>query len=280
MRLFFVLLFFLCAGIGLPAQELYVFTEPASLMPARSVTLKMNARYPNSQHYKFFRQRYIPEVMVGISKKIMVHLSSSFSDYYSPAVRYESSKVYGQWRFFTHDAVHKHFRMAAFAEGAYTRNPFWFDELSLDGDHSGFQGGLIATQLINKLAVSASASATKVLSKGVSHAGHQGYSTKALNYTLSAGYLLFPRNYTNYNQVNLNLYLELLGMRGLEQGHNMVDLAPALQLIFDSRYRINAGYRFQLAGNMLRPGEKTLYLGIETTFLGVLQKKQGATVNQ
>lgn len=266
-----------CMGSGLSAQELFVFTEPASLMPAKSVTAKLGARYPDSKYNRYFKQRYIPELMVGISKKVMVHLSATLSDYYSPSLRYESTKFYGQWRFFTKDDVHKHFRMAAFAEGAYTRSPFLYEELNLDGDHSGLQGGLIATQLIHKLAISATASVTKVLAKGSSHAGHDGHSTKTINYSVSAGYLLFPRNYTSYNQTNLNLYLELLGMRGWEQPHTMLDLAPALQLILNSRYKINAGYRFQLAGNMLRVGEKTLYLGLETTFLGVWQKRQKRT---
>lgn len=248
-------------------------------MPAKSLTVKLGGRYPDSKYNRFFKQRYIPEVMVGISKKLMAHLSSTLSDYYSPSLRYESTKLYGQWRFFTNDGVHRHFRMAAFAEGAYTRSPFLYEELNLDGDHSGLQGGIIATQLIRKLALSATASVTKVLTKEGAHAGQGGHSTRSVNYSLSAGYLLFPRNYTSYNQTNLNLYVELLGMRGWQQPHTMLDLAPALQLILNSQYKINAGYRFQLTGNMLRVGEKTLYLGLETTFLGVLQKRQKGSIN-
>lgn len=251
-----------------------MFTEPASLMPAKSVTAKLGARYPNSRDNRSFKQRYIPEIMVGISKKLMMHISSTLSDYYSPSLRYESTKLYGQWRFLANDGVHTHFRMAAFGEGAYTHNPFLYEELNLDGDHSGLQGGVIATQLIHKLAVSATASVTKVLTKQRAHAGHEVHSTNTINYSLSAGYLLFPRNYSSYHQTNLNIYLELLGMRGWEQPHTMLDLAPALQLILNSRYKINTGYRFQLAGNMQRVGKNTLYLGLETTFLGVLQKRQ------
>lgn len=268
------------SGLQLSAQELFVFTEPASLMPANSLTAKLGARYPDSKYNSHFKQRYVPELMVGISKKIMVHASTTLSDFYSPSVRFESAKFYAQWRFFTNDAVHNHFRMAAFGEAAYTRNPFEYEELNLDGDHSGFQGGLIATQLINKLALSATASVIKVVSKNGTHAGHEPHATEAFNYTVSAGYLLFPRNYTSYNQPNLNVYVELLGMQGLEQRHGMLDLAPALQLILNSRYKINAGYRFQLAGDMLRVGQRILTLGVETTFLGALKKTKKEPVNE
>ena len=258
------------------AQELFVFTEPASLMPAKAVTIKLGALYPDSRYNKSFMQRYIPEVMVGVSKKIMLHVSSTFSGYYSPSIRYESTKLYGQWRFFANDNVHTHFRMAAFAEGAYTRSPFLYEELNLDGDQSGLQGGLIATQLLSKFALSATTSFTKALEKSSQHTGNYEHATEAINYSLSAGYLLFPRNYTSFRQLNLNVYVEMIGMKGLQQ-QDMLDLAPALQLIVNSRYKFNAGYRFQVRGNMLRSGEKTLYLGLETTFLGALQKKQTDT---
>ena len=280
MRQLFLIICWVIFCLKLRAQELFVFTEPASLMPARSLTVKLGARYPNSKYNRDFKQRYIPEVMVGISKKVMVHASAALSDYYSSNLRYESAKLYGQWRFFSNDEVHSHFRMAAFAEGAYTRNPFRYEELSLDGDHSGVQGGIIATQLIHKLALSATAGVIKVLNKNSAHIGSAMPSTGAVNYTLSTGFLLFPKSYTSYNQPNLNVYVELLGMQGWEQRHGMLDLAPALQLILNSRYKINAGYRFQLAGNMLRVGEKTFTLGIETTFLGLLQKKREQSFNQ
>ncbi len=267
----FILLLLLRAS-ALRAQELYVFTEPASLMPAKSITAKLGSRFPNSWYNDQHRQRFIPEVMVGVSKKIMFHVSSTFSDYYSSAVRYESTKLYGQWRFLAHDDVHRHFRMALFAEGARTRSPFLYEELNLDGDQSGVQAGLIATQLVGKFALSATAGGTRVFA-GSSHIMRDGHATAALNYSLSAGFLLFPRNYTSYRQLNLNLYVEMLGMRALQQPHNMVDLAPAVQVIVNSSYKFNVGYRFEVAGNMERVGRKTWYLGVEKTFLGLLQKK-------
>ena len=68
---------------------------------------------------------------------------------------------------------------------------------------------------------------------------------KAVNYTLSAGYLVLPVRYTNFNQTNLNVYAELLGQAVGMKKYN-IDLAPAVQLIFNSNSKLNLGYRLQL----------------------------------
>jgi hypothetical protein len=94
----------------------------------------------------------------------------------------------------------------------------------------------------------------------------------ALNYSLSAGYLLFPRKYTSYQQVNLNVYLELLGMKGLEAGRYYLDLAPALQLIVNSTTKINLGIRTQTAGSAYRLARQNYFLSVETSVLNVLGK--------
>lgn len=268
--LFFILFFPLFAG----AQELYVFSEPASNMPARSLSFKATGRYPDSKLNNYFKQRYIPEVMIGVSKKVMVHISAGLSDYYSTKIRPESIKGYIKYRFLSNDDVHKHFRMAAFAEGSYSRNNFLYDEFTLDGDLSGFATGIIATQLINKLAVSGTLSYMKGLADmgGHNHDG-DGDHLSMFNYSLSAGYLLFPRNYQSYKQTNLNLYLELLGTKGTNHEHYYVDLAPAIQLIFNSTTKLNLGARYQLNGNMVRVGERTYQVSVEHTILNVFKKK-------
>lgn len=270
-----ILLVVLLSGTSycLSAQELYVFTEPASNMPASSVSAKITGRYPNSKYNNYFKQRYQPEIMFGISKNIMVHASSTISDYYSYRLNLESGRLYAKWRFYSKDDIHRHFRLAAFAEGAYSNSPFLYGDINLEGDNSGVQGGLIATQLLNKLAISGTAAIIKVFSEIVQHSGHEGHSLEAFNYSLSAGYLLLPRNYTGYNQPNVNLYMEMLGMRGLKQKDFMLDLAPAVQLIISSNLKINAGYRFQVKGNMLRVGERSWQLSLERTFLGTLKNK-------
>ncbi len=232
------LLFLFCLFIqAIQSQELYVFSEPASNMPAHSISAKLSYRSPVSRDNNFYRQRYTPEIMLGLDKHWMVHISGTFSDFYSPAVRSESVKGYAKYRFYSNDDVHQHFRMAAFAEASYSRSPFYYGDINLDGDNSGVQAGLIATQLVNKLAVSGTASVIKVFAEESEHVAHLGHSRQALYYSLSAGYLLFPLNYSSYRQTNLNIYFETIGMKGFEGGDYMLDLAPALQLIFNSNFK-------------------------------------------
>lgn len=267
----------LCCLLLLPAlsgaQELYVFSEPASNMPARSISFKLTGRYPNSELNNYFKQRYIPEVMFGLSKNWMLHLSTSLSDYYSSKVRPESLKAYLKWRFLSNDGVHRHFRMAAFLEASRSRNDFLYEEFTLDGDLSGMQVGVIATQLINRLAVSGTAGFMQGFAATENHHGDHQQHLSMLTWSASAGYLIFPREYTDYRQTNLNLYVEFLGSNGLGHEHYLVDIAPAVQLIFNSTTKLNLGARFQLGGNMVRAGEQIYQFSIEHTILNAFKKR-------
>lgn len=244
-------------------QELYVFTEPASNMPSKSVSVRLTARYPTTNS---FRQRYMPEVMIGVSKWLMVHVSGTVSDYYTGNLRAESGRLYAKYRFYSHDDVHKHFRLAAFGDVAVSNNPYLYDDVSLEGDNSGMQFGLIATQLVNKLAVSSTVSYTDLFAVSSNKLLTANPSDHLFNYSLSAGYLLLPKTYTNYNQLNVNAYAELLGVKSLDNRGYNIDLAPAVQCIFNSNTKVNLGYRFQLYGNMNRIGNNTWQIAIEHTF--------------
>jgi hypothetical protein len=270
-----LLLLILLPPFTLGAQELYVFSEPASNMPARSVSFKLTLRSPDSKYNSYFKQRYIPEIMIGINKNWMVHFTGGFSDYYSEKIQPESMRAYVKYRFLSNDDVHRHFRMAVFAEGSYSRYDHLYDEFTLDGDLSGIQTGLIATQLINRLAVSATAAYMRGFTETDGHSIHfEGPMLDMFNYSLSAGYLLLPRNYQSYKQTNLNLYLELLGSKGLGSPNMyLVDLAPAVQLIFNSTTKVNVGVKYQLKSNMVRVGERTYQFSIEHTILNAFKKK-------
>ena len=214
---FIVVWAIISCGYTTRGQELFVNAEPASNMPARSLSVKLSGMFEKGIHTQRIMQRYTPELMLGVSKKWMVHLASTFSDMYQPAFRFESARLYGKWRFLSVDDIHKHFRMAAFGMVSYSRNYLLHNEINLMGDQSGFQLGLIATQLWNKLAVSGTASLNEILKgKRWSDEEPQLFAYEALNYSLSAGYLVLPLNYTSYNQTNLNVYLELIGSRNLD----------------------------------------------------------------
>ena len=255
-------------------QELYVFSEPASNMPAHSLSAKLTYRTPVTQYNNGYKQRYTPELMFGLNKNWMLHVTSSFSDFYTAQLRWEAVKTYAKYRFYSDDDVHRHFRMAAFGEVAYSRSPFYYGDINLDGDNSGIQAGIIATELVSKLAVSGTASVIKVFASRALHVDQLGQSINALYYSLSAGYLLFPVSYTDYKQTNLNLYIETVGMKGFDKGDYMLDLAPALQLIFNSNFKVNLGARLQITGNMERIGKYNYFVSLERTFLGVLKHKR------
>ena len=104
------------------AQELYVFSEPASNMPANSISGKVSAMFANDNHSGKTLQRYTPEIMLGLSKKWMVHGSFTIANMHQDKFILESGKLYGKWRFLSRDDVHRHFRMAAFAGASYSRN--------------------------------------------------------------------------------------------------------------------------------------------------------------
>lgn len=254
------------------AQELYIFSEPASNMPAKSMTAKLSAQLmPGSSTLK---QRYTPEWQVGFHTKFMAHVGTSFSNIYQDGLSWDGAYVYGQYRFLSVDDVHKHFRMAVFAEASVSKDYNTYDEINLRGDKSGIKAGIIATQLWHKFALSGTVSNTQVLNSSrfdkVYYIPERHY--QALNYSLSAGYLLLPKEYTSYKQLNVNLYAELLGQKILDGNKYYVDLAPALQFIVNSNAKINLGYRFQLNGNMHRMGDKSYYLSFERTFFNALKK--------
>lgn len=255
------------------SQELYVYTEPASNMPAKSISAKITGKFLKGYHSNRTEQRIMPEVMLGLNKNWMLHIGTTFSDMYSSNIRWESVKLYAKYRFLSNDDVHKHFRMAAFAEVAHSVNPVFYDELSLDGDQSGVLGGLVATQLINKLAVSATVSYLHVTTERPVYFP-EVYPYDAFNYTASAGFLLLPFNYTGYNQLNVNLYTELLGQQLLDKKMYYVDLAPAIQFIFNSNAKLNLGYRFQLNSDMHRMSTKQWLVGFEYVFLNALRGKK------
>lgn len=257
------------------SQELYVYTEPASNMPAKALSLKYKGKFLGGLHSGRLEQRHMLNAGIGLSKKWMLYAGTTVSDMYTPGVRWESANLYLKYRFLSIDDIHKHFRAAAFLETSWSRNDPYYDEISFDGDQSGVRAGLVLTQLLHKLAVSTTLSVSEVLheQRWDKNYGNALYPYEAFNYSLSAGYLIFPVKYSNFKQTNYNIYLEMLGSRALDKRLHYLDLAPAVQLIFNSTTKLNAGYRFQLTGNMHRMAEKSFMISLETTFLNTFKKK-------
>lgn len=238
------------------AQELYVNTEPASNMATRSLGIRVEDQGYSSNGLK---DRNTLELMYGASKNLMLHTSLYASNYYQASRRFEGYSFYGKYRFLSVDSVQRHFRGAVFAKWASINNPLVNQEISLEGDNSGWQSGLVFTQLLHKLAISGSASYLRAVDNRGGYVVPVGNSRDAVGYTLSAGYLLFPKSYANYQQTNLNLYVELLGKNNPGYGQSYLDVAPAVQLIFNSVFRVDVGYRAPLYNQMTR-NSKNMYL--------------------
>jgi hypothetical protein len=184
----------ICFYTALCAQELYVATEPASNMPKNSIGLRLTAELmPGSD----LSVRSIPEIMIGLSKNLMAHSSFYVSDVHQKSQKMEGFGFYAKYRFLSVDSLQRHFRMAVFARYSSINNPLRtngnviLDDINLEGDNSGIQGGIIATQLLHKLALSASANYTRAFDNRGGFKINPGQSIDAVGYTFSVGYLKF-----------------------------------------------------------------------------------------
>jgi hypothetical protein len=244
------------------------------------------------QHDGSYNYRLNPEIMIGVSRKLMLHMDLYGSNMYQANFKAEGGSVYGKYRLFSSDDVHSHFRLAAYGRISLIGNPttlnsdYTFysvdsngqqemhtgikyitsDEIDLTGNNSGFQAGVVATKLAHKLAISSSVDYARRwdnLNASIS----PGQSVEAMNYSLSAGYLFLPFEYRDYRQTNFNIYCEWLGSSSLDKKAYFIDMAPAFQFIFNSISRMDIGYRFQVAGNMERLSSRYFTLRFEFNFL-------------
>jgi hypothetical protein len=271
LRLQSIFICLLVSGMA-SAQELYVFTNPASNIPGKAVVAKLSTKTMKAYHNNEREFRIMPDIQLGISKNLMLSGGASFSNmFFQDAVSFESARLYAKYRFYSNDAAHQHFRAAVFAQGAWSNNPLVYHEFNLDGDNSGIQLGVVGTQLINKFAVSGGVTYVRQLEQVDKIEFFRGFSNEAVQYNLSMGYLLFPRSYESIKQTNLNLYCELLGQKNTDLDVGYLDIAPALQLIFNSRARVNVGGRFQLAGTAHRMANESLFLSFEYYFLNAIK---------
>ena len=151
------LVFVLGLHLHADAQELFVFTEPASNMAAKSIGLRLtNEDMLNSGS----TYRTIPEVMVSFNKHLMMHGQAFLSDF-DGNYRLEGGSVYAKYRFLSIDDSQRHFRASAFGRLSTSDRPTYTEDINLEGDNSGAQAGLVVTQLLHKLALSGSLSYIK-----------------------------------------------------------------------------------------------------------------------
>jgi hypothetical protein len=237
-------------------QELYVATEPASNMPqnALGIRLTQEAVFTNG-----YTAKIIPEAMLGLTKNLMIHQSLFINNIQQNSFKTTGGAFYAKYRFLSIDSTHSHFRGAIYGGYAAVNGVISAREISLDGDNTGWQGGIVFTQLLHKLALSGSVSYTKALNNKRGNLLPADFGSESLGYTLSSGLLVYPKSYRSYKQTNVNVYLEFLGKSNLGKKEHVLDAAPALQFIINSNFRIDVSQRVQLWSSMTR-NQKNLFL--------------------
>lgn len=251
---YYYLLIFCCMSVHLKAQELYVFSEPASTKPANALGIKHSFQKMGGNSS---RDNQYTQLQFGISKKLSVYLGTN----------YAAKDAYMQYRFFTKDAMYAHTRMAFYAKVIQSnQKAVHTNAVLLDGEESVQGAGFILTQLKHKWASS--------LSLGVVQKKDwsQHYGKSAFQYSFSNGVLIYPKSYTSYGQTNVNLYLELIGQKLLSGKGQYLDAAPAIQFIFNSQAKLNMGYRFPLLEKTNRMTNNSLYLSVDYLFFNALPK--------
>ena len=244
------------------AQELFVYTEPASNMAAKSFGLRLNNYLMNETDTKRTNYHLIPEIMWGASKHLMIHGEVFLSNRNKSFVA-EGGAIYAKYRFYSVDDVHSHFRVAAFGRYSFNNSDVHQQTIDLNGHNSGYETGLITTKLKGKVAVSATASYLHAMDNGKEKFVYENKNRNAVNYTLSVGKLMLPKEYANYRQTNVNLMIEMLGQTNLSSGYSFLDIAPSVQFIFLSRMRVDAAYRIPLVKDLSRTSPGGYFVRLE-----------------
>jgi len=287
----FYSLFFITSLLFAPfckAQELFPNTEPASNVPKGVLRISLANEVFGEMTQLRLWQGY--SFIYGISPKLSLEQTLSFSNHHDLTLPesfiYTNASggfqttgyIYGQphpfwfenysvllkYRFLCLDGEHRHFRMATYLQLAGGDEPHPEAEPNLLGDNSGAALGLIATYLNHKFAASVNVSYIMPYKFQQFDSNIVINYANAINYSLSFGYLLFPRVYTSYKQLNINLYMEFMGesygaasiskkdepvysggIPSLAQ-NAYLEARPGVQFIFGSNTRLSLSPAFPL----------------------------------
>lgn len=300
------------------AQELFPMTEPASTMPQKVFGIRaFNQSYTEVNNK--FRTLAGLRLMYGITPKLTVYLSATasnhhskdlppeFPDHNTPQIgvplpmRFNGVNLYAKYRLYSRDGENSHFRIAAYGEGSYIDVAHDEAEPNLIDDTKGFGAGFITTYLKNHFAVSCTGGfilpsayhgeVPDIFSGGLPSVPATVKYGKALNYSLSVGYLLLPRTYKSYKQTNINLYAELIGksyegakiyfdnlgtpgtpyevsgsgLQALSAGY-YVEIHPGIQAIINSNLRIDLSVGFPLINKSYAHFYPLYTIGIQRYF--------------
>ncbi len=247
------------------AQELFVVTDPASNVPTNSLSIRFTNSVFKEVEKSGYNYHWMPELSYGATKNLMFKAAGFVSNRSSSLYR-EGGSIYSKYRFYSADDLNSHFRLAAYGRYSFNRADIHQEQIEIMGHNTGYEGGIVATKLIHKTAVSASMSYEKALFNRPEYPFPSNQGNEALNYTLSVGRLMHPKTYTNFKQTNINLMVEVVGQTIGANGKSYVDIVPAIQFIFFSQARVDIAYRRQVISSMNRTAPNGLYLNLEYTF--------------
>lgn len=268
MRNIFVL-FVVLLGFSSQAQELFVMAEPASNAPAGSISARVGQSLLKNELMGGNTYSLAPEVTWGINKNLMVR-GSAFLDNLHNNLDFSGASAYAKYRFFSVDDMQSHFRMAAFGRYSYSKAPIHQEVIDLAGMNTGLEAGIVATQLIKKVAVSATLGFAQAFDNA-SYDLPNDFNKSAVNYSLSVGRLMHPKKYTSYKQTNINTMLEFVGQTNTANGRSYLDIVPSLQFIINSQARIDIAYKKELYRSLDRMNTDGVFLKLEYTFFNVTE---------
>ena len=291
------------------SQELFPHTEPASNIPSGVLGLRLASEsydeVGQARNWMAFK------VLYGITPDLMVTQTASFSNHHGSTLPddfvttdgglggmhthgttkgvaypylFETYNLNLKYRFYVDDGHNEHLRGAVWGEMAFGSNAHDEAEPSLMGDNNGFAAGVIFTKLHKRLAVSLGLSGILPLKYHEEAKDLTFQYGNAFHYSLSFGYLVLPKEYKSYDQVNVNIYAEFLGrayggatidMAGenvltdgvpsLESGHYL-ELRPAIQFIFWSNTRLDVSSSFLVAGESYTKFYPVFYMSLQHYF--------------
>lgn len=269
MRKFLIVFMFLLIQ-GISAQELFVVTDPASNVPANSLSVRVSQSLFEQQFEKGFNYHLMPEVTYGLNKNLMIRASAFLSNRNNQFAA-EGAGLYAKYRFFSTDDLNSHFRLAAFGRYSFNNSDIHQDQIEIMGQNTGFETGLVATKLIKKVAISSSLSFEKAFDNQPNYPFPIELGNNATNYTLSFGKLMHPKKYTSFKQTNINFMIEFVGQTINENGKSYLDVVPAIQFIFNSQARLDLAYRKELMSSMMRTAPNGIYLNLEYNFFNIMK---------
>lgn len=244
------------------AQELYPNSEAASNSPKDVLRLRGMTMFAPVMGDMMFSLKGMYSVTDKLMLSGTLNASSWLADGFPSVVRvypplFRSATLYAKYRVFSDDKPHQHLRFAAFTELDYAPNNVSLSSY-LAGVKNGATAGGIGTVLLNRTAISATAS----YFLPITLFDTKGMESGIFNYSVSVGHLLLPERYTAYSETNLNIYCEFFGnlyappaathphldRPAVNERHyyNRIDIAPALQLIFNSQAKLDFSLRTQL----------------------------------